>query len=66
LFANTEKGTSISGRLFTIIQTTKANALVVDKYMEYVLENINKAPIKDLLPWPEKLPKELLIKQFVK
>lgn len=66
LFAKTEKGASISGRLFTIIQTAKANALVVDKYIEYVLGNINKVPIDDLLPWSEKLPTELSIKQYIK
>jgi len=66
LFAKTEKGASISGRIFTIVQTAKANALVVDKYLEYALENINKVPIDDLLPWSEKLPKELSIKQYIK
>ena len=66
LFAKTEKGASISSRLFTIIQTAKANRLVVDKYLEYALENINKVPTDDLLPWSEKLPQELSIKQFIK
>ena len=66
LFAKTENGASISGRIFTIVQTAKANALVVDKYLEYVLENINKVPVEDLLPWSEKLPKELSIKQYIK
>ena len=66
LFAKTENGASISGRIFTIVQTAKANALVVDKYLEYALENINKVPIEDLLPWSEKLPKELSIKQYIK
>ena len=66
LSAKTEKGASISGRIFTIVQTAKANALVVDKYLEYVLGNINKVPIQDLLPWSEKLPKELSIKQYIK
>lgn len=66
LFAKTENGASISGRIFTIVQTAKANALVVDKYLEYALENINKVPIDDLLPWSEKLPKELSIKQYIK
>ncbi len=66
LFAKTEKGASITSRIFTVVQTTKANALVVDKYLEYTLENINKVPIEDLLPWSEKLPKELSIKQYIK
>ena len=56
LFAKSENGASISGRLFTIIQTAKANSLVVDKYLEYVIDNISKVPIDDLLPWSEKLP----------
>ena len=66
LFAKSEKGASVSGRIFTIVQTAKANALVVDKYLEYTLENINKVPIEGLLPWSEKLPKELSIKQYIK
>lgn len=35
LFAKPEKGASISGRMFTIAHTAKANILVVDKYLEY-------------------------------
>ena len=66
LFAKTEQGASISGRIFTIVQTARANGLVVDKYIEYVLENINKVPIDDLLPWSNILPKELSVKQYIK
>ena len=66
LFAKTEQGASISGRIFTIVQTARANGLVVDKYIEYVLENINKVPVEDLLPWSNKLPKELSVKQYIK
>ena len=40
--------------------------LVVDKYIEYVLDNINKVPIDDLLPWAENLPQELSIKTYIK
>ena len=66
LFAKSEKGAYMSSGIFTIVQTTKANGLIVDKYLEYILENINKVPIDDLLPWSEKLPKELSIKQYIK
>lgn len=66
LFAKSEKGASISSRIFTVVQTAKANALIVDKYLEYALRYINKVPIEDLLPWSEKLPKELSIKQYIK
>ena len=51
---------------FTIVQTAKANGLIIDKYIEYVLENINIVPIEDILPWSENLPKELSIKQYIK
>ena len=66
LFAKSEEGASISSRIFSIIQTANANSLIVDKYLEYVLENINKLHIDDLLPWSEKLPKSLSIKQYLK
>ena len=66
LFAKTEHGASISGRLFTIIQTARANGLVVHKYIEYVLEKINKVPVEELLPWSGKLPQELSIKRYIK
>lgn len=65
LFAKSEKGASISGRLFTIVQTAKANGLIVNKYLEYIIDNINKVPIENLLPWSENLPKELSIKQYM-
>ena len=41
------------------------NMLVVDKYIEYVLENINKIPIDVLLPWAENLPQELSLKVYI-
>lgn len=65
LFAKTENGAALSGRIFTIVQTAKANGLIVDKYIEYVLENIKNVPLDDLLPWSERLPKELSIKQYI-
>ena len=49
-----------------MVQTAKANALVIDKYLKYALRNINKVSVEDLLPWSEKLPKELSINQYVK
>ena len=65
LFAKSEKGASISGRLFTIVQTAKANGLIVNKYLEYIIDNINKVPLEDLLPWSDNLPKELSIRQYM-
>ena len=62
LFAKTENGAQASGVLFSIIQTTKANGLSVEKYLEYVFKNIKKIKIDELLPWSEKIPQELRIK----
>ena len=59
LFSKTENGAQASGLLFSIIQTAKANGLCIERYLEYVLSNIKKLKIDDILPWSEKLPKEL-------
>ena len=61
LFCKTERGAEISGRLFTIIQTTRANGLVVEDYLTYVMENIANSPIEELLPWSDSLPANLKI-----
>lgn len=59
LFSKTENGALASGLLFSIIQTAKANGLCVERYLDYVLNNINKKNIDELLPWSKELPKEL-------
>ncbi len=59
LFSKTENGAQASGVLFSIIQTAKANGLCIERYLEHALSSINKISIDDILPWCEKLPKEL-------
>ena len=59
LFSKTENGANASARLFSIIQTAKANGLVVESYLNYVINSINKIPIEDILPWSDKLPENL-------
>ncbi len=59
LFVKNEAGAEISARLFTIIQTAKANGLKVEEYLTYIMENIGKVETKELLPWSKTLPKEL-------
>ena len=59
LFSKTIDGAKASGLLFSIIQTAKANGLCVEKYLDYILTNINNMKIDDILPWSEKLPKNL-------
>ncbi len=61
LFCKTADGVSTTGKLFSIVQTARANGLKSEQYLTYVISNINKKDINDLLPWSNKLPKELLI-----
>lgn len=51
LFSKNEAGAELSSRIFTIVQTARANGIAVEKYLAFVLENIEKIPVKDLLPW---------------
>ena len=52
LFSATTKGAKTTGILFSIVQTAKANGLIPEKYLEYVIDNINISNnIDDLLPW---------------
>lgn len=50
-------GARYTGKLFSIIQTCRINNVNIEKYINYVLENINKLPIEDLLPYSSKAPK---------
>lgn len=61
LFCKTADGATTTGKLFSIVQTARANGLKSEEYLTYVISNINKKDINDLLPWSNKLPKELLI-----
>lgn len=62
MFCKTSDGATVTGKLFSIVQTAKANGLRVEQYLKYVIERIEKFPIDDLLPWSDKLPDELKIK----
>lgn len=61
LFCKTSDGAITTGKLFSIVQTARANGLRSEQYLTYVIANINKKDISDLLPWSDKLPKDLLI-----
>ena len=62
MFCKTSDGAEITGKLFSIVQTAKANGLKSELYIKYVLENIDKKDINTLLPWSTELPNELKIK----
>ena len=59
LFVKNESGAGISARLFTIIQSVRANGLKVEDYLTYVMENISKVDVGQLLPWSKTLPDNL-------
>lgn len=61
LFCKTADGATTTGKLFSIVQTARANGLKSEEYLTYVISNINKKDINKLLPWSNKLPKHLLI-----
>ena len=61
LFCKSADGAIITGKLFSIVQTARANGLKTEQYLTYVISNINKKDINELLPWSKSLPKDLLI-----
>lgn len=57
-----DESAKVNARLFTIAMTAQANGLDVEKYINYVLEELHKGvDVKGLLPWSESLPESLLI-----
>ena len=61
LFCKTSDGAITTSKLFSIVQTSRANGLKSEEYLTYVIKNINTKDINSLLPWSDKLPKKLLI-----
>ncbi|WP_461612345.1 transposase domain-containing protein [Clostridium sp. Marseille-QA1073] len=51
-----------------MVETAKANKLVVEKYLVYLFDNLSKIDIKDieslgnLMPWSDKVPENMKIK----
>ncbi len=48
-------GASITTKLFSIVQTAVINNINVEKYLNYVFENINAEPIENLLPYSKNI-----------
>ena len=55
LIRKTESGAEIAARLFTIVQTAKANGLIPEKYIEWCIESSDR-PADELLPWSKHVP----------
>ncbi len=56
LFCNTPGGATASSRLYSVIETAKANNLKIYDYIVWLFENIHILPASELLPWSSKLP----------
>ena len=69
LFANTAKGATASSNLYSVVETAKANNLVVERYLVYLFDNLLKVDVKDnkslenLMPWSHELPENMKIKE---
>ena len=59
---NTPKGARASATIYSIVETAKANGLVVEKYLVYLmnvmsnLENKDKDKLLKHMPWSHALP----------
>lgn len=53
LFSNTARGAKASAILYSLIETAKANGLLVESYTQYCLDEFAKKPadLEHLLPW---------------
>ena len=67
LFSNSAKGANASALIYSIIETSKANGLIVEKYLVYLMnvlsntETKNRDNLIDVMPWSNKLPNDLRI-----
>lgn len=65
LFSKLSKGANDSAIIYSIIETVKANNLIVEKYLIYLFDMISKAYVHckerlyKIMPWPADLPEKL-------
>ena len=50
-------GARYEGKIFSIIQTYLINNINIEKYLEYVLNNLNRKTIEELLPYSKEIRK---------
>ena len=69
LFANTAKGATASSYLYSIIETAKANKLIIERYLVCLFDKLINIDITDseslenLMPWSNQIPDNLKIKK---
>ncbi len=70
LFSNTKKGATSSALLYSIIETAKANGLIVEKYLIYLMDVVCKRDeledqeeLLNHMPWSKQLPEYLKVQK---
>lgn len=69
LFSNTPKGANASALIYSIIETSKSNGLIIEKYLVYLFDRIANSEIIDeellgeIMPWSSSLPAFLRIER---
>ena len=66
---NSRAGAEASSKIYSILETAKANGLKIDKYLEYLMDKISELDedidrdnlLKNLMPWSNELPRHLYI-----
>lgn len=72
MFSASTKGAKSSATLYSIIETAKANGLIVEKYLVYLMNELSNIDTKNsenlihILPWSDKIPQELKIQILAK
>jgi len=62
LMCNTPKGAKASATIYSVVETAKANGLVIEKYLIYLMDVLSNLEIKDkdtllkYMPWSRELP----------
>lgn len=61
------KGATSSANIYIIVETAKANKLVVERYLVYLFDNLlkidlcNSESLENLMPWSNKIPENMKI-----
>ena len=62
---NTPKGARSSATIYSVVETAKANGLIVEKYLVYLMdvlcnmESIDKDTLLKYMPWSKDLPEDV-------
>ena len=66
LFVENDLGGERAATLMTLIENATLRGLDAEGYLTWALSNVLRMEAEDLLPWSEKVPKSLKLKQAIK